>query len=97
MPTPTNYQSHTFEPGIGDLVVNTNKGCKHQGSEGVVVDIVSLPKDMGKTIGYRCTNDGPEWNRGDVLVKTMDQLSPVVKLESIVRRYTRAILEENNK
>ncbi len=89
---PHNYQSHTFEPSIGDSVVNTNSNCKHHGSKGTVVDIVSLPDDSGKTICYQCTNDGPSWSRGDVLEKTMDQLSPMGQLESRIRRLVREIL-----
>lgn len=71
------YQSHTWEPVLGDSVVNTNPGCKHKGSEGIVVDIADLPKDAGKTVTYCCTNSGDNWYKGDFLTKTMDQLSPL--------------------
>ena len=72
-----NYVSHSFEPVSGDKVKNINPGCKHYGSEGIVVKVVELPKDMGKGIAYKCTNDGSCWSTGDVLYKTMDQLGPV--------------------
>ena len=72
------YQSHTHEPEVGDMVVNTNPKCKHKGSEGIVLSINSLDDDSGKTIDYMCTNSGDEWDIGDVLEKTMDQLSPLV-------------------
>lgn len=71
------FQSHTWEPSLGDSVVNTNPGCKHKGSEGIVVDIIDLPQDAGKTVTYCCTNAGDNWYKGDFLTKTMDQLSPM--------------------
>ena len=70
------FVSHSSEPSVGDHVVNTNPGCKHYGSEGVVLNIVTLPGDMGKGVEYKCTNSGESWASGDVLYKTMDQLSP---------------------
>ena len=69
------FQSHTDEPNVGELVVNINPDCKHKGSEGVVLDVNTLPDDSGKTASYMCTNDGPEWGIGDVLEKTLDQLT----------------------
>jgi hypothetical protein len=71
------FQSHTFEPTIGDEVRNTNKNCKHYGSEGVVISVEDLPRDLGKTARYVCTNSGRNWRSGQVLEKTMDQLSPL--------------------
>jgi len=71
------YQSHTDEPVEGDPVVNTNTNCKHVGSEGIVLSIDELPSDKGKVVEYECINDGPTWNIGDVLSKTMDQLEPL--------------------
>ena len=70
------YQSHTFEPRLGDPVVNVNPQCKHYGSRGVVMDIDELPEDAGKVIVYHVTNDGDTYGIGDVLEKTMDQLAP---------------------
>jgi len=69
------FQSHSVEPDVGDLVQNVNPNCKHHGSKGVVVSISSLDDDAGKVVGYQCTNCGPAWSKGDVLEKTMDQLS----------------------
>ena len=71
------FRSHSIEPGVGDMIANTNPGCAHHGSEGEVMTIESLPEDMGKIISYRVTNDGPTYRSGDVLRKTMDQLSPM--------------------
>tara|TARA_Y100001970_G_scaffold293929_1_gene444746 strand:- start:3193 stop:3468 length:276 start_codon:yes stop_codon:yes gene_type:complete len=72
------FQSHTEEPLPGDAVVNVNPGCAHKGSEGIVLNIQELPGNQGKTIEYQCTNDGPTWDVGDILVKTMDQLAPLL-------------------
>jgi hypothetical protein len=71
-----NYMSHTFEPKVGDRVMNTNPGCKHHGSEGVVMNIDDLPNGMGKVVTYVVTNNGPTFRVGKTLIKTMDQLSP---------------------
>jgi hypothetical protein len=62
---------------VGDRVVNTNPGCKHHRSEGNVLGIEDLPDDMGKLVSYRVTNAGPTYRSGDVLRKTMDQVSPL--------------------
>tara|TARA_Y100000592_G_scaffold96695_1_gene165686 strand:- start:3094 stop:3528 length:435 start_codon:yes stop_codon:yes gene_type:complete len=67
-------QSHTIEPVIGDYVVNVNPGCKHYGSEGVVVRMEELPEDSGVAACYKCTNSGVNWSEGDVLQKSLDQL-----------------------
>ena len=69
------FQSHHDEPTLGDLIVNVNPSCSHHGSAGIVLRIVSLPDDSGKTAEYECVNDGPTWDRGDILEKTLDQLS----------------------
>jgi len=71
-----NFVSHSFEPIVGDKIINNNPNCKHYRSEGVVLSIDSLADDVGKTVEYQCTNDGDNWASGDVLVKTMDQLAP---------------------
>jgi hypothetical protein len=71
------FVSHSDEPDLGDHVVNTNPKCKHYGSEGIVTSINSLKGDRGKTVSYACTNDGKNWSRGDVLVKTMDQIKSI--------------------
>ena len=74
------FQSHTFEPNIGDSIINTNINCKHKGSRGVVLTVRKLPEDAGKVASYRCSNDGPNWSKGDILEKTLDQLSPLGKM-----------------
>ena len=71
------FQSHTFEPAVGDQVQNTNKNCKHFGSEGVVVSIDDLPSESGKTITYKVANDGDSYYSGMELTKTLDQLAPL--------------------
>mgnify|MGYP001473752528 CR=1 FL=1 len=73
------FQSHTEEPAPGDHIVNINPGCAHKGSQGVVLSVQELPDEQGKTVEYQCTNDGPTWDIGDVLVKTMDQLAPLLE------------------
>lgn len=71
------YQSHTFEPEVGDAVVNVNPHCTHAGSRGIVVSVDDLPMDAGKTARYMCGNDGHSWDKGDILEKTLDQLAPL--------------------
>ena len=72
-----NFTSHYDEPEIGDSVVNTNPGCVHYKSEGVIEDIKDLPDEMGTAISYRVTNDGENYSTGEVLTKTPDQLEPL--------------------
>jgi len=74
------YQSHTFEPHVGDMVANINSGCKHYNSQGEVLDIKDLPQQSGKVIVYRVSNNGENFSIGDILEKTMDQLAPRGKL-----------------
>ncbi len=71
------FQSHTDEPVPGDSIINVNSNCKHRGSQGTVLSIQELPGDQGKVVEYECTNDGPTWDIGDILIKTMDQISPL--------------------
>tara|TARA_B100000683_G_C12420692_1_gene527683 strand:- start:240 stop:785 length:546 start_codon:yes stop_codon:yes gene_type:complete len=71
------YQSHSDEPSPGDVVININPDCKHNGSEGVVTKLHDLPGEAGKAASYVCTNNGDEWQTGDVLTKTLDQLAPI--------------------
>ena len=72
------YQSHTFEPVVGDIVANDNPNCKHRGSVGEVISIQPLAGDQGKTASYECLNAGENWEVGDILTKTLDQLVPAV-------------------
>lgn len=85
-------QSHTEEPSIGDVVKNINPGCKHFKSRGEVIDIKDLDVDAGKVIVYQVFNSGPEFSPGDVLEKTLDQLS----FDDIneVRRFISEVLSE---
>jgi uncharacterized membrane protein (UPF0127 family) len=71
------FVSHSDEPRVGDEVVNNNTGCKHYQSRGEVLDIKDLDDDMGKAIVYRCRNSGDNWDVGDILAKTMDQLTRI--------------------
>jgi len=68
------FQSHTREPLPGDKIVNVNSSCKHFQSRGEVDAIDELPDDQGKLVVYTTTNSGNNWNIGDILEKTMDQL-----------------------
>jgi hypothetical protein len=52
-----------------------NKNCNHYGSEGIVKEIKDLPNQMGKVISYEVINEGPTYKKGEVLTKTVDQLS----------------------
>lgn len=72
------FRSHTFEPLVGDIVVNDNPNCKHKGSIGEVLSIQALSNDQGKTATYRCLNSGGNWQEGDILTKTLDQIVPAV-------------------
>jgi len=71
------FQSHSFEPVLGDTVENVNPGCKHFGSQGVVVRIEVLPQDSGKTVTYKVANQGKNFTPGSFLTKTLDQLAPL--------------------
>ncbi len=71
-----NYVSHSKEPTKSDAVKNTNPKCLHYESEGVVLDVSSLPNGMGKVVTYAVLNNGATYKKGDILTKTMDQLSP---------------------
>ena len=75
----SSYQSHTYEPRMGDIIVNVNPKCTHKGSIGKVIKLNTLPGDSGKTASYKCLNNGPTWSTGEVLEKTLDQLAPLPK------------------
>jgi hypothetical protein len=53
---------HMDQFSVGDYVKNINSSCMHYGSEGVVEDIESLPRNMGKIVVYKTTNSGAKWN-----------------------------------
>lgn len=69
------FQSHTDEPIVGDVVKNINPGCKHFNSKGKVINIKDLDIDAGKVVVYQVFNSGDSFSPGDVLEKTLDQLS----------------------
>jgi len=58
---------YTF--GTGDVINNTNPGCVHYGSKGIVIQIPS--KGM---VRYSVTNSGDTYKPGDILTKSSDQL-----------------------
>ena len=72
---------YTF--GVGDIVKNKNQSCPHAGSMGVVKKLMDLPNDMGTVVMYTVTNKGATYRPGDVLTKTMDQLVPIQKPDSL--------------
>jgi len=99
-----NYQSHTFEPKVGDRVINTNKKCKHYGSIGVVKKVLKLPDEVGKVAKYRCTNSGKNWQEKDILSKSLDQLSPHEEIQfqesrklKVTKNQLRKIIKERLK
>ena len=70
-----NFVSHSNEPNVGDKVRNNNPSCKHFESVGKVTAVKSLKDDAGKTITYEVENDGDTYCKGQLLNKTMDQLT----------------------
>ena len=68
------FHSFPAVPSNGDKIVNVNPSCKHYKSKGVVDKVNSLPGDKGKTVVYITTNSGKNWDIGDILEKTIDQL-----------------------
>jgi len=87
------FQSHTFEPALGDPVVNVNPNCKHYQSHGKVLDIKDLDGDAGKVIVYQVDNAGPNFSPGDVLEKTLDQLALGLGIHE-VRNFISEVLSE---
>ena len=70
-----NFVSHSNEPKVGDKVKNNNPSCKHFKSVGKVTSIKSLKGDSGKTVTYKVENTGDTYCEGQLLNKTMDQLT----------------------
>ena len=70
-----NFVSHSNEPNIGDKIRNNNPSCKHYDSIGRVTSIKTLKGESGKTITYKVDNDGSTYCKGQLLNKTMDQLT----------------------
>lgn len=69
----------------GDKIKNTNGDCEHSGSEGEVEEVIKLPHKgddevknknnmPGRLVKYKVTNDGKNYQKGDHLYKTGDQL-----------------------
>jgi len=64
----------TYTFGKGDIIQNTNPGCVHYGSKGIVIGI---PKTG--IVRYTVTNGDmtKTYRPGDILTKTADQLEPL--------------------
>ena len=69
--------SHSAEPEVGNMIVNTNPGCRHYQSSGEVIRVDSLSGDAGKTVTYIVLNSGENFSIGDILTKTLDQVGIV--------------------
>ena len=89
-----NFQSHTFEPTLGDPVININPNCKHYHSRGEVLDVKPLSGDTGMVIVYQVSNNGDNFTPGDILEKTLDQLAPDDGIYE-VRRFIHGVLNES--
>lgn len=74
----------------GDEIKNDNDECEHSGSEGKVISVDKLPKKgcdgvknhnnmPGRLVKYKVTNDGKNYEKGDTLYKTADQLKKKTK------------------
>ena len=69
--------SEPYSIKVGDMVKNTNPSCPHNGSQGIVNKITSMPDDIGQLIKYIVTNQGDNYRSGDQLTKTVDQLEVI--------------------
>ena len=69
----------------GDKIKNVNGDCEHAYSEGEVEDVIKLPHKgdkqvkngnnmPGRLVKYKVTNNGKNYQEGDHLYKTADQL-----------------------
>jgi len=67
-PVEEGHEGYTF--GTGDVIQNTNPGCVHFGSKGIVIS------QNGNMIRYTVTNGTPQdtYRPGDILTKSSDQL-----------------------
>jgi hypothetical protein len=70
---------------VGMRIINVNAGSEHFGSEGIVKQILNLSDDMGKIVAYEVINDGPNYKKGDIVKKTIDQLQPLETLANAPR------------
>ena len=66
--------SEPYSIKVGDMVKNTNPSCPHNGSQGMVRKVITMPNDIGKLIKYVVMNQGDTYQAGDLLTKTPDQL-----------------------
>ena len=82
------FVSHSRHPRVGQSVVNVNPNCKHYASEGFVVSVEEMPEDAGVVCTYSCTNSGSEWEVGDALTKTLDQMAPLGVSEVAHNRFS---------
>lgn len=70
-----NESSDAKKIEVGTRILNTNSSCKHFNSEGIAREIKNLPDDIGKVVVYEVLNDGPTYKKGDLLTKTIDQIT----------------------
>lgn len=80
MPGPPYEYDNVSEPysiKVGDMIQNTNTSCPHHGSKGIVKQVMDMPNDIGKIVKYIVMNQGDNFNPGDSLTKTIDQLEPM--------------------
>ena len=71
----TSLDANELKPG--DFCVNTNKDCKHFGSQGVVIKVKPQKNStgtIGNLIRYMVTNKGKTFKPGTILDKTEIQL-----------------------
>lgn len=69
--------SEPYSIKVGDMIQNTNTSCPHHGSKGIVKQVMDMPNDIGKIVKYIVMNQGDNFNPGDSLIKTIDQLEPM--------------------
>jgi hypothetical protein len=68
-----NTISEPYIYNVGDVVQNVNRGCPHYGSIGVVQRVYDMEDDIPAII-YRVLNNGSQFDVGDILTKSADQL-----------------------
>jgi hypothetical protein len=56
---------------VGDNIQNINSNCLHYGSEGIIKEIT------GNIVFYKCTNNGSNWKKDDLIGKTRIQLKKI--------------------
>ena len=68
LPVDEGHEGYTY--GTGDVIQNTNPGCVHFGSKGIVIS------QNGDMVRYTVTNGTPQdtYRPGDILTKSSDQL-----------------------